>query len=266
MKFGGSGVVPLMRTSRAGRLELDWMQKWDVPVLVLNEGMTEEAVADGFPREQITWMPNPVDIEEFRPAREGESAAWRQRQGLPADATIVAYVGRLSHEKGLRELLRGFAQAARMNPQAFLLLIGDGPQRAELETLAKTLELLPYQIRFIGRVGIQEVPAWLRASDVFALISPSEGFSCALLEAMSVGLPSVVSDIPANCQLVDPEIHGLTPPFGNDDATGQAFTRMLSDSGMRERMGQAARQRVVANYSTDRVVDRYEALFAKLLD
>lgn len=265
MKVGGSNVIPVMRTSRAGRWELDWMQKWGVRILVLNEGMTEEAVADGFVRKQITWMPNPVDVEEFRPAEEGEASAWRQRHGLPADAVIATYVGRLSREKGLPELLRGFAQAARSNPKALLLLIGDGAQRQELEALAQTLGLLPNQIRFAGRVDIQQVPLWLRASDVFTLISPSEGFSCALLEAMSAGLPSVVSDIPANRQLIDHEIHGLTVPFGDDAAAGQAFTRLLADPVLRQRMGQTARQRVSDNYSTHRVVDRYETLFAELM-
>ena len=86
-----------------------------------------------------------------------------------------------------------------------LVLVGDGVQRAELETLAQALHLGPRQIRFVGRVNITEVPLWLRSSDVFALTSPSEGFSCALLEAMAAGLPPVVTDIPANQQLVENE-------------------------------------------------------------
>lgn len=265
MKFGGSGVVPVMRASRAGRLELDWMQQWRVPVLVLNEGMEEEAITDGFSREQITWMPNPVDVDEFRPARDDEAKVWRQQNGLPQDAIITAYVGRLSKEKGLPQLLRGFAEAARNVPSAMLLLIGDGAQRAELEELAKTLRLGPNQIRFIGRIDVQKVPFWLRASDVFTLISPSEGFSCALLEAMSVGLPSVVSDIPANRQLIDDAVHGLTVPFGDDAAAGQAFQRLFADASVRQQMGKLARQRVVDNYSLPRVIERYEALFERIM-
>jgi len=85
VKIAGSNVIPIMRKSRAGRLELDWMQQWRVPLMVLNTGMVEEALADGFSRDQIVWMPNPVDPDEFRPARPGESEAWREATiSLPA--------------------------------------------------------------------------------------------------------------------------------------------------------------------------------------
>ena len=265
MKFGGSGVVPYMRASRAGRVELNWLRKWASRLLVLNEGMVEEALADGFPRSLLTWMPNPVDIDEFRPAQPGEAAAWRARHGISSQACVTIYVGRLAHEKGLPGLLRGFARSACSAPEAMLVLVGDGAQRAELEALGRELNLGPDQIRFVGRVDITEVPCWLRSSDLFALTSPSEGFSCALLEAMSAGLASVVSDIPANQQLIDSEIHGIAVPFDDEAAIGQAFSRLFRDRELRERMGQAARQRVVANYSTLRIVERYEALLSEVL-
>ena len=264
MKVGGSGVIPAMRASRAGRRELDWMRKWGVRILLLNEGMIEEALADGFSRQQLTWMPNPVNVSEFRPAQDGEATAWRRQHGISEQAPVAVYVGRLSPEKGLPELLHGFAAAARQSPDACLVLVGDGSQRAELQAAAAALGLGPAQIRFAGRVPITEVPLWLRASDVFALLSPSEGFSCALLEAMSAGLASVVSDIPANRQLIDPEVHGLVVPFGDRAAAGRAFLRLLGDPHCRQTMGRQARRRVVEAYSTDRVVDRYETLFNEL--
>lgn len=260
MKFGGSGVVPVMRRSFTGRLELGWLRKWAARLMVLNDGMIEEAVADGFPRDQLLWMPNPVDVAQFRPAEPGEVAAFRKSHNIPPDACAVIYVGRLSREKGLPELLRAFARAAADAPQSMLVLLGDGAQRSELEALARELKLGPEQIRFAGRVNITEVPAWLRSCDIFALISPSEGFSCALLEAMSAGLPSVVSDIPANRQLVEQDVHGLTTPHNHDALTAEAFLRLFRDPDLRRRMGHAARQRVVQNFSTVRVVERYEDL------
>jgi glycosyltransferase involved in cell wall biosynthesis len=266
MKFGGSGVIPLMRRSRAGRVELEWLRHWAARLMVLNEAMIEEGIADGFEREQFTWMPNPVDVSEFRPAQPSETAAWRTQHGIPPKACVTIYVGRLSPEKGLPGLLRGFALTARSSPDALLVLVGDGPQRAELEALAGQLHLGPDRIRFIGRVNITEVPFWLRSSDVFALTSPSEGFSCALLEAMSTGLASVVSDIPANRQLVDPGIHGLTVPFGNEASIGEALLQLSDDPDARKRMGEAARSRAVENYSTTRVVERYETLLSEVME
>jgi glycosyltransferase involved in cell wall biosynthesis len=264
VKIAGSRVIPAMRQTRAGRWELDWMQRWRLPVMILNDGMVEEALADGFVRDQLVWMPNPVDLDEFRPAESGEAEAWRESHGIPRDARVAIYVGRLSQEKGLRELIGGFARAARRLPEAVLILAGDGAMRPELEALAGQLQVNPAQIRFIGRVPASEIPFWLRASDVFALTSPSEGFSCALLEAMSVGLASAVSAIPANLQLVDDGVHGLTVPFDDENAFAEAVLRLFGDSDLRRSMSIAARQRVVDNYSTTKVIDRYEALFRSL--
>lgn len=264
VKIAGSIVIPLMRGSRAGRWELDWMQRWRVPIMVLNQGMIEQALADGFARDQVIWMPNPVDPEQFRPARPGEAAAWRSAHGVPEDARVVVYVGRLSQEKGLPGLIGGFARAAARDARAFLLLIGDGPMRAEVEAFVKSLEINPAQIRLTGMVPAAEIPCWLRASDVYSLTSPSEGFPCALLEAMSAGLSSVVSAIPGNLQLIDHNVHGLTVPFDDESAIAEAFLRLLGDSEARLEMGHAARQRAVDNYSTGKVIDHYEAVFTQI--
>lgn len=267
MKVAGSGVIPLMRSSRAGRLELHWLRKWAARLMILNDGMAEEAVANGFPRSQLLWMPNPVDTEQFCPGSSAEVAELRSRFALPPQAPIIVYVGRLSPEKGLTWLLEAFAKAVSAVPSAMLVLLGDGAQRPELEALAQRLSLGPHQIRFAGRVPVSEVPLWLRASDIFALLSPSEGFSCALAEAMAAGLPSVVSAIPANSQLIDPDVHGILVPTGDIAAIAAAFVRLLrEDPLLRLRMGQAARQRVLENFSTPRIVSRYETLFHQVLN
>jgi glycosyltransferase involved in cell wall biosynthesis len=265
MKFGGSGVIPLMQRSRLGRLELHWLNRWAERLMILNEGMMQEALAYGFQREQMLWMPNPVDTEAFRNGAPEEIDALRARFGLPAGLPVAVYVGRLSPEKGLRWLLEGFGHASKDVPEAVLLLVGDGPLRKELEEKAVALGLSPSQIRFAGRVPVAEVALWLRASDVFCLVSPSEGFSCALAEAMAAGLSSVVSDIPANAQLVDSGAHGLAIPVGNTVEIGKALARLFQDRPLRERMGEAARRRICDNYSLVQVVQLYEDLFAEIL-
>jgi glycosyltransferase involved in cell wall biosynthesis len=83
---------------------------------------------------------------------------------------------------------------------------------------------------------------------------------------MAAGLPSVVSDIPANVQLVETEVHGLQVALGSPDPIAGALHRLLLDAPLRVRMGAAARQRVLAGYSIDKVMDRYEALFSETLE
>ncbi|HEY9140226.1 MAG TPA: glycosyltransferase family 4 protein [Bryobacteraceae bacterium] len=265
MKFAGSAVIPLLRASRAGRAELRWLRRWAARLLILNEGMVQEAIEEGFPREQMLWMPNPVDTEQFRPGQPEEIAGLRAEFGIPLEALVAVYVGRLSREKGLPALLRGFALAAREEARVMLVLVGDGAMRNELQTMAAKLGLGPSQVLFSGRVDSSEVPLWLRASDVFTLMSPNEGFSCALAEAMSAGLPSVVSRIPANVQLIEDEVHGLLAPVEDDSAMAGALIRLFHDPALRGRIGLAARQRIIDNYSTCQVADRYEALFSEVL-
>jgi glycosyltransferase involved in cell wall biosynthesis len=263
MKIGGSGVIPLMMKSRAGRLELRWLRQWANRVMILNEGMREEALREGFAPGQLLWMPNPVDTDEFSPCDGEERLRLREQFGIPAAAKVVLYTGRLAPEKALPTLMAAFALVARRRPDAKLLLVGDGPLRAALARQAGALGLA--NVGFAGRVEPAEVRSWLRVADVFTLVSPSEGFPCALAEAMSAGLPSVVSDITANRQLVDDGRHGLLAPVGDEQAIATAILRLLEDDALRASMGQAARQRVLDNYSTAKIADRYEALFRETM-
>jgi glycosyltransferase involved in cell wall biosynthesis len=264
MKFSGSSLITAMRQSFLGRLELRWLRKWVPQVMVLNPGMADEAVAAGLRSERLRWMPNPVDTSEFSPCQPGERIEMRARLGVPAAAQVALFVGRLAPEKELGSLLGGFAAAARKFPEALLVLVGDGPERERLQALAAALDLGP-RVRFTGRLAIPEVRQWLRASDAFALVSSNEGFPCSLAEAMSAGLPSVVSAIPANLQLIDDGVHGLHAALKDEASIADGLARLFGDPALGARMGEAARRRVIENYSTGKVIERYEALFAEAL-
>jgi glycosyltransferase involved in cell wall biosynthesis len=144
------------------------------------------------------------------------------------------------------------------------VLVGDGPCRQELLSLTRQLGI-EANVRFAGRIPANDVSTWLRASDIFALVSNAEGFPCSLAEAMSVGLPSVVSDIPGNRQLIDVHIHGLLAPVKDQEALSMALRQLIGDPLLRARMGQEARQRIVENYSTDQVTRLYEQMFSDVL-
>jgi glycosyltransferase involved in cell wall biosynthesis len=227
--------------------------------------MREEALQEGFPPEQLYWMPNPVDIDEFAPCDADRRLQLRAQFGIPLMAQVILYCGRLAPEKALPSLLEAFALVLRRVPEAMLVLIGDGPVRESLAGQAATLQIPPERIRLVGRVSPAEVCSWLQIADAFALVSIHEGFPCALAEAMSTSLPSIVSDIPANRQLIESGQHGFLAPVGEAEAIGAAIVRLLEDPEMRVRMGAAARRRVIENYSTAKIADRYEALFCQAL-
>lgn len=264
MKISGSSIITLMLQSFLGRTELHFLRKWAHRVMILNDGMEKEALAAGFPRDQLLWMPNPVDTDEFVPCPPEQRAGLRARLDIPAEARVVIFAGRLAPEKELGSLLDAFAVVFRENPQALLLLIGDGPSRGELEARTRALNL-EAAVRFIGRRPVEEVCHWLQASDLFALVSSNEGFPCSLVEAMSVGLASVVSDIPANVQLVEPGVHGLHSRLGDPASIADAILRLLSDGPLRAAMGATSRRLAQQRYSLPVVAERYEALFSEAL-
>jgi glycosyltransferase involved in cell wall biosynthesis len=264
MKFSGSNEVNKLTHSFLGRLQLAVLRRWAGRILLLNPGMFEEAAAAGLPSAKLSWMPNPVDMKEFEPASRELQQSRRRELGLDPGALIVVFVGRLAPEKELPSLLDAFAKARRQVPEAQLVLVGEGPERARLAQLARTLDIPPEKIRFVGQVIPQAVRNWLQAADVFALVSRLEGFPVSLLEAMATGLPSVVSSIPANLQLIRDGENGLAASVANADELSFALERLLGDSELRARLRAAARASIQDRYSTEAVVDRYEELFSEL--
>jgi glycosyltransferase involved in cell wall biosynthesis len=265
LKISGSGEVPRMYKSRIGRHELRWLNRWARKILILNEGMRQEAIDHGISPEHLLLMPNPVDTNEFSPARPDEQRQLRERFGIPQTAPVVMYSGRLAPEKALPTLLNAFALVVKTVPDALLVLVGDGAVRVALIEQARQLGLSDWNIRFTGRVDPQHVSQWLKIATVFTLVSPAEGFPCALEEAMSTGLASVATDIPGNRQLVEDGLHSILTPVGDTKILAESIVLLLQDTTLRQRMGQAARDHIMGNYSTQHIVDRYEAVFKAIL-
>lgn len=265
MKFSCSGLVLAMRDSWVGRLELCFLRWWASRILVLNPGMVEEAQEVGIDRARVGWMPNPVDTDHFKPATLQERLRHRQALGLGSDTPLVVFVGRLDHQKKLPWMLGAFARVARVRPAAKLALVGDGPLRAELETLVAELHC-ERNVILTGRLNTSGVLQWLQAADVFTMVSEVEGLPCSLIEAMAVGVTPVLSDIPAHTQLVEHEVQGLVTVLGDEESIAAGLLRALDDSDLRQRLGIAARCRMVQEFSTARVIDCYESLFAECLE
>lgn len=262
MKFSCSGIIAGMRGSWMGRLELAFLRRWASRILVLNPGMAEEALEAGFDKARLDWMPNPVDTDYFRPCPPEARAQCRRELDVDCDAPLVVFIGRLDHQKKLPWLLGAFRRVVSQRPRAILALIGDGPLRAEIGNLVAQLNL-QQNVIFTGRVPTSGVLKWLHAADAWTLVSEVEGLPCSLIEAMSAGVATVVSNIPAHTQLIDDEVDGLLTELGNEESIARGLLRVLDDPALRDRMGFAARRRMVEQFSTPRVVDRYETLFAE---
>ncbi|MEW4454678.1 glycosyltransferase family 4 protein [Bremerella sp. JC817] len=226
----------------------------------------DEMLSAGFERERIRFIPNGVRVGPLRTAEDRRHAraalgAANPIMTLAESAPLVAFTGRLHPGKGLAKLVRAWPQVLQRFPAARLWLIGEGPQESELAAMIGAMGL---QSRIILPGAFDTVEDVLAAADAFVLPSLHEGMSIALLEAMAANLPCVVSDIPGNRILIEPEETGLTFPVDDVQALADALIRILEDQQLSQALGSAARKRVIDHFSLTRTAEDHVSLFRSL--
>lgn len=212
---------------------------------------------------------NGVDLEIYRPAgaldasSEGLRAAARAGRGGAGRGFRVAYIGRLTRQKGVRELLAAFASflASRAPgaPAAELVIAGAGPDEAFLKQRARELGLAD-AVRFLGRIEEPAVVATLRSADLFVNPSHGEGLPAAVLEAMAVGVATLASDIAPHREILEGGF-GLLFPTGDAAALAARLVEAENSPELRAGLAWAARRHVLENYGWDRAVARLVELF-----
>jgi glycosyltransferase involved in cell wall biosynthesis len=242
------------RACRARRWLLD--RTTDTLVALSSEMMQGLAGVGGAPARSVL-IPNGVHV--LPAAGAGPAPAATARCGEPGGA-VVLYVGRLEEIKGVRRLLPMWAALAQHRTVS-LVIVGDGPLRAELEREAAARGL-DRTVRFLG---VQpEVTAFYSRADVFVLPSTSEGLSNALLEAMAARLPVVASDIPGNRDVVENGVSGFLVDWSDTGAAAALVGRLLDDAALRRHIGAAARRRA-GRFAITAVAERYGQLYRAVL-
>ncbi len=191
--------------------------------------------------EQVVWIPNGVDVAAFDlgPHRARVRQSIREGLGIATDAWVVGFVGRLTAEKGCRELIEAVAALAPKLKNLHMLVIGDtmtgdrSTFKATLDALVSTKGLRD-RVTFAGERP--DVPRVLAAIDVFALPSYREGMPLALMEAMAAGLPVVVSNVRGCRELVRHGLHGLVVPVRDPNALAKGLNQLYEDPAMAARM------------------------------
>jgi glycosyltransferase involved in cell wall biosynthesis len=205
-------------------------------------------------------IPNCVDLAEVdRIAAGVQPSTLRHALGLNGHP-IVAAVARLSAEKGISTLIRSMTQVIRQMPEARLLIIGDGPERAALETEARTNHIAD-QIRWVGRLPQTEVFKHLAIADIVAVPSRFEGFGLTAAEAMAFGKAVVASAVDGLKEVVTNESTGLLVDVDDVPDMSRCIVRLLANPGEREHMGHAGRARVERDYSFQAFADRWSSLY-----
>jgi glycosyltransferase involved in cell wall biosynthesis len=202
-----------------------------------------------------------VDVERFSPG----PGILRTGLGLPPDAPVVGFVGRLTRDKGLPELVEAFDAILAAKPQAHLLLVGwfDASEDALDRGLRSRIKNHP-RIHLTGYVA--DTAPYYRVMDVMVLPTWREGFPNVVLEAAASGIPVVTTLCTGSRDAVVPEVTGLLIPPGYPVAIREAVLQLLGNPQRRCRMGEAARAWVLQNYMNGRVQGLTVRCYKSLLE
>lgn len=196
----------------------------------------------------------PAEKYASTPAREARAAELRAGHERP----IVLFVGRLIYYKGAEVLVRAMAEV-----DADLVLIGRGPLKPELEALVASLGIGD-RVSFVDPVGDDDLAAWYRAADVFCLpsVARSEAFGLVQLEAHASGTPVVATTLSTGVPFVNQQgVTGLNVPPGDVSALAEALRTLVGDDELRARYGRQAYERVHADFTVERMVERVTRVY-----
>ena len=204
---------------------------------------------------QRTYIPAGIDVQHFKPSSIEVKRRLRHQLGL-ADAPTAIFTGRLVTSKRVDQLLRSWPAIQHAVPTAQLVIIGSGPEANHLQ------DLVSCGVKMIDAQA--DVAPYLQAADVFVLPSASEALSIAMLEAMSVGLPVIVTDVGGLMDAVTSNHNGLLIPPDDQAALQKTIIELLRDPDRCAQLGQQARQTIVDRFSLERLTERMIEVYQRV--
>jgi len=225
--------------------------------IAVSTEMLEALREAGIAPEKLALISNGIELTA---PRNTNPCALKQELSENPERPVVLFVGRLVKEKGVDRLLRAWASLPG-HETMLLLIVGDGPLREDLESQAKKLRLFP-SVRFLGHQA--EVSKFYSIADLFVLPSKTEGMSNSLLEAMAAGLPVVASKVGGNKDVIEDQQSGFLVDWEDTTLCAEMLLTLLSDTELRQRMGNAARRQVSA-FAMSGVAERYHNLYQAVL-
>jgi glycosyltransferase involved in cell wall biosynthesis len=225
-----------------------------------SRAVVEELATEGIPRDKIRLIYNGIETSIAVPKR----SEARRTLGIEQAALVGVSVANLISYKGHKDLIEGLARVAGSLPTGWRLLCAGRDQglQAKLEAMARAGGIQA-NVQFMGERD--DVPTLLSAADFGISSSWEEGFSNAILEAMSAGLPMIVTDVGGNPEAVLNERTGLVVPSRDPAALGEAVLRLAREPELRGRLGSAGLLRVKQEFSVERCVDSHSSLYEELL-
>lgn len=252
-------------TSSTSRLRLyeplhRWGLKYFDAVIAVSEEIRVRLMEAGVRPERIVTLNNAIDIGAFTSNRTG--IEFRKEIGITHKAKVIGTVGRLSLEKGLEYFLRAGAQIIDKDSSVKLLLAGEGPQRRELEALAKSLGISS-SVVFCGyRRDIDRI---YPALDIFVLPSLTEGLPIALLEAMACTRPVIASAVGGIPSVIQDGRTGLLVEPKNVGQLTEAFRKLIDNPVLGSELGVNARASIEGRFGLSEWIKNMESLYLRIV-
>jgi glycosyltransferase involved in cell wall biosynthesis len=236
-------------------------------VICVSRSVQEKAIASGLTSRERTVVfgsgsCNGVDALRFAatPETMRRAAVLRRKLGIPEQAPVVLFVGRLTSDKGVPELMQAFSSLSNQFPNLRLLLAGCFEDEDPLPVdTRKCLETHPGVI-FAGPV--QDIAPYYASADVVVLPSHREGLPTVILEAQAAGKPVVGASVTGIVDLIMDGETGLLFPVGDVPALAEALARVITDKGLAHKLGRAGQEQVERNFQQEQI---WEALFREYL-
>ena len=224
------------------------LQRIHAVVVILSPQMRGYLTAHDFTLPDIQLIPNGVDTARFTPTHPFHAER----------ARTVVCVARLAYQKGIDVLLQAWYLVQREFPQAHLIIVGTGPSRAQLERLARALQIE----KSVEFAGLQhDVPAHLHRGAIAVLASRCEGMPNAVLEAMACGLACVATRVSGSEDIIEHGANGLLVKLEDYQGMAQALLTLLRDPAVARGFGRAAHATIEEHFSLECVTDRYIELY-----
>jgi glycosyltransferase involved in cell wall biosynthesis len=204
-----------------------------------------------------------IELDERTGGNEAARAEARRQLGLAEDAFVVGWVGRMTAVKRTDDVVRALRGLIDRGVDAYLCLVGDGPDRDHLEHYAHELGVIK-RCLFLGYQ--QDVAQFYGAIDALLLPSANEGTPVSVIESLAAQRPAVATRVGGTPDVIRDGVDGFLVEVGDADALSDRLAELAADPERRASMGAAGRERVLERYAVERLVDDIDRLYRSLLD
>jgi L-malate glycosyltransferase len=235
-----------------------WKYRQVDAFIAASEAIKRVLIHDGIAAERIAVVHDGIDVDKIahRPAADLHAEYW-----LPHGVPVIVNVGALVGHKGQRHLIDAMPLVLREVPDAHLIIFGEGELRAPLEKQIKHLTLGK---RVLLPGFREDVLSLMKTADLFVMSSVTEGLGSAVLDAMAMGLAVVGTEAGGIPEAVIARETGLLVEPGDPKPLAAAIVKLLKNSELRKKYGDAGRQRVVEHFGVDRMVERTLEVYRRL--